>query len=44
MGICSLCIYESYLVSWFSRDLCFIGGGCGGQSAIGICALCYIYI
>ena len=25
-------IYETYLVSWFSRDLCSIGGG-GGPSA-----------
>ena len=22
-------IYETYLVSWFSRDLCLIGGGDG---------------
>ena len=22
-------IYETYLVSWFSRDLCLIGGGGG---------------
>ena len=22
-------IYETYLVSWFSRDLCLIGGGVG---------------
>ena len=28
-------IFETYLVSWFSRDLCSIGGGVG-QSAIGI--------
>ena len=35
-------IYETYLVSWFSRDLCLIGEGGWGQSAIGICALCYI--
>ena len=27
---------------WFSRDLCSIGGGKWGQSALGICALCYI--
>ena len=37
-----LYIYETYLVYWFSRDLCLIGGGGWGQSAMGICALCYI--
>ena len=38
-------MYEMYLVQWFSRDLCLIGGwGGGGSSAIGICALCYIYL
>ena len=36
-------IYETYLVWWFSRDLCSIGGGGGGQSAMGICALRYIW-
>ena len=34
-------IYETYLVSWFCRDLCSIGGD---QSAIGICALFCVYI
>ena len=33
-------IYETYVVAWFCRDLS-IGGG---QSAIGICVLFYIYI
>ena len=28
----------------FSKDLCSIGGGGWGQSAIGICALCYIFL
>ena len=41
---CALYIYETYLVSWFSKDLCSIGGGGWGQSAMGICALCYIYM
>ena len=27
---------------WLSRDLCLIAGGEWGQSALGICALCYI--
>ena len=34
-------IYETYLESWFCRDLCSIGGG---QSTIGICALFSIYL
>ena len=33
-------MYETYLVQWFPRDICLIGGV--GQSAMGICALCYI--
>ena len=28
----------------FPKDLCLIGGGGWGQSAMGICALCYIYM
>ena len=36
-------MYETYLVQWFSRHLCSIGGGEWGQSAMGICALCYIW-
>ena len=32
---------ETYVVLWFCRDLCLIGGG--GQSDIGICSLFYIY-
>ena len=31
-------IYETYLVSWFSRDLCSLGGRGWGQSAMDICA------
>ena len=29
MCICAIYIYETYLVSWFSRDLCSIAGGRG---------------
>ena len=32
---------ETYVVLWFWRDVCLIGGG--GQSDIGICPLFYIY-
>ena len=38
-GHCAIC--ETYVVSWFCTDLSSIGEG---QSAIGICALFYIYI
>ena len=42
--VCVHCaIYETYLVSWFSTDLCSIAGGRWGQSAIGICAFCYMW-
>ena len=36
-------VYETYVVYWFSRDLCSIGGEGWGQSAMGICALCCIW-
>ena len=32
-------IHETYLVQWFSKDLCLIGGAEWGQSAMGICAM-----
>ena len=35
-------IYETYLVQWYSSDLCLIGGRGWGQSAIGISAFFYM--
>ena len=37
-------IYETYLVQWFSTDLCSIGGGGGGSICHGyMCIVLYIY-
>ena len=36
-----VCIYECYLMSWFSRDLCFIGGE--GFNLPGVYMHCAIY-
>ena len=35
-------IYDTYLMQWCCIDLWLIRGGVCGQSAMGICAFCYI--
>ena len=39
---CAIYICETYLVSWFSKDLCLIGGG-GGINLPWIYVHCTIY-
>ena len=36
-------IYETYLVWWFSRDLCSIGGGVGGVNLPWVYVHCALY-
>ena len=44
MGIYALCyIYQTYLVSWFCRDLCSIEGW-GGINLPGVYVHCSIYM
>ena len=45
MGICALCYiytYETYVLSWFARDLWLIGGG-GVVNLPWVCVYCAIY-